>query len=382
MPYSTLIITAGISALAPRNEIGSRLRGKPSPLIFTPGKQNPEATDPDLSRDQLFQTCDEFLNQDRTQNPREFNPEEISAEFSVLHKLRQENRLAQGALVHLIHTASLAGQLAVQFLRPILEERLDVQVHLHELSVPFDPSQSGGLALASGAFIGTVSRLLREQDPHTTAFAPIGGYKVMVALGHTAASFHGFSSLYLHEDDQVLQEIAPAPITITPERHTAIAATALHVGNGAEWQNLESSDRQIIESHPAFFTRVDDLVELNELGQFLRLDNLPVLLSPEAQNERNAQPSLIEKQLRQLAAQAATNPDHPGINHDMTRASGRSHPWRIAKMGDGNRIAWQITPSAILIGKIWRDHDTYEKEAHTFIQSSLPKTQSQFISLS
>lgn len=381
MPYSTLVITAGISALAPRNEIGSRLRESDSPLIFPPGKQNPEARDSGAGPDQLEKSCLEFLALQRSRQPREVDAQTVSAEFSVLDQLRRDGRLAKGALVHLIHTPTIGGRLAVILQKPLLEEQLGVQIQPHELDVPFDPSMAGGLALASGAFIGTVSRLLRDLHPHTAAFAPIGGYKVMVALGHTAASFHGFPSLYLHEDSQVLQEIAPAPIALAPAVRETIAETARRVGNFAEWSDLGEQDRQTVERHPAFFTRVDDLVGLNELGQFLRLEAIPILLSPDAETERTRQRDVLEKQIRQIRDQAAAKPDHPGINHDLRTAPGRHHPWRLARMGDGIRIAWQITPEALLIGKIWRDHDEYDREAAAFIQQALPGNYDHFTRL-
>lgn len=281
--------------------------------------------------------------------------------------------------MHLIQTPTFGGRLAVQLQAPLLEARLGVQVHPVELSVPFDPSRPGGLALASGAFIGTVSRLLRDADRNSTAFAPIGGYKVMVALGHTAASFHGFPSLYLHEDSQVLQEIAPAPLTIPAEVRSLLEPLAIKVGNGAGWAQLSDADRKLIEAHPSFFTRVDDLVELNELGQFLRLDSLPLLLSLEAHAEFEREPVILRSQIFQLAEIAVTNPDHPGINHDLRSNSGRNHPWRLARMGRGIRIAWQITGDRLLIGYIWRDHDTYNEEAAKWVTTPLPASTSGYI---
>ncbi len=368
MPFSTIILTAGISAFAPRNILGAFFRQSGSPLSFPPGKQNPEPADASLAEGDLEKSCLAFL-QGHADAP---DPSAVSAEFSVLHQLKASGQLGAGAVVHLIHTRTFGGRLAVKLQLPILEKHLGIQAYAHELTVPFDPGIPGGLALASGAFIGTVSRLLTGQDPRSTAFAPIGGYKVMVALGHTAASFHGFSSLYLHEDSQILQQIAPAPISIPAETRQRIADTALRVGNGAEWNVLESVDRQTIESHPAFFTRVDDLVELNELGQFLRLDSLPVLLSPEAASTFSRNRMLFSSQLRQLREKAIIDPDYPGINHDLVSTNGRNHPWRIAQMGDGVRIAWQITPTALLVRHLWPNHDTYEKEAPTVVITRIP----------
>ncbi|MDB0056969.1 hypothetical protein N9F36_07695 [Akkermansiaceae bacterium] len=363
MPYSNLILTAGISALAPRNRLGERFREEGSPLDFLKNAQNPVASDSGWSMESVVTECRAFA-EPITNFPEKLDPGRISAEFSMLHAIATHGqRLSPGAVVHLVHTPTLGGRLAVILQRPLLEARLGVQVHAHELSVPFDPAQAGGLALASGAFIGLISTLLRDCDPNHTAFAPIGGYKSMVALGHTAASFHGFHSLYLHEDSQVLQEIAPTPIQIPDETRAAISPLSRRVGNGAEWSSLSEAEQDVIHAHSAFFTRIGDLVELNELGQFLRLDEIPVRLSPEALDELNKDRALITKQLLQLRTLTVVNPDHPGVNHDWVGVKGRHHPWRIAKMGDGNRYAWQMDKDKLSISRIWRIHSDYENEA-------------------
>ncbi|WP_075089046.1 hypothetical protein [Verrucomicrobium spinosum] len=233
MPFSTLVLTAGISALAPRNYFGKLFRKEDSPIKFDNGQQNPVPKDPTLSEEAVFNSCLTWAAH-QTSQAQQLPPEEISAEFSILYAIaKQRNALAQGALVHLIHTPTLGGRLSATIQETALETQLGVQVHRQELSVPFDPTQRGGLAMASGAFIGQISRLLRDGHPDTTAFAPIGGYKSMVALGHIAASFHGLPSLYLHEDSQVLQEIAPAPVHFSEDDRATISSTARKIGNGA-----------------------------------------------------------------------------------------------------------------------------------------------------
>jgi len=368
MPFSTIVLTAGISAFAQRNILGARFRQSASPLAFPPGKQNPEPADALLPTELLEKSCLTFLQESDEVS----DPAAVSAEFSVLHQLKSSGQLGTGAVVHLIHTPTFGGRLAAKLLLPLLQKHLDVQGHAHELTVPFDPSIPGGLALASGAFIGTVSRLLTGQDPRSTAFAPIGGYKVMVALGHTAASFHGFPSLYLHEDSQVLQQIAPAPISIAEEIRQRIASTSLRVGNGAEWKLLEPADQQIIASHPAFFTHVDDLVELNELGQFLRLNDIPIHLSQEAATALRKEHNLLFKQILQIRDLAISDLNYPGINHDWTSVPGLAHPWRIARMGDFKRFAWQMIEGKLFIYKIWRTHPAYDQEAAVAITTKFP----------
>lgn len=372
MPYSSLILTAGISAFTPRNALGKRFREPGSPLTFPPGKQNPEPANPSWASDKLSAACAEWAGT-LLNHASVLADSEISAEYSMLHAINTHGKgLSHGALVHLVHTPTLAGRLAVELQSAILESRLRVQCHPVELTVPFDPAQPGGLALSSGAFIGQVSSLLAHSDSYTTAFAPIGGYKSMVALGHVAASFHGFPSLYLHEDSQTLQEIAPAPIGIAKEVRLQAGGVARKVGNGAEWKSLTRAEQECIDQHPAFFRRLEDLVELNELGHFLRLDSMPIWLDPAAEEERKADASVIDSQIRQIATLATADPAQPRLNHSLVSAKGRSHPWRLAQMGNGIRIAWQLTEDALLIGKIWRDHDEYEKTASVWIQRPLP----------
>ncbi len=380
MPYTNLILTAGISSFASRNIFGVRFREPGSPLTFPNGQQNPVAADKILTDDALQQACREWASPLLLQ---QLDPSAISAEFSVLHAIvRQGKGLSPGAVVHLVHTPTLGGRLAVILQQELLSSLLGIQLHPVELSIPFDPSQPGGLALASGSFIGQISRLLQGNDPRQAAFAPIGGYKSMVALGHTAASFHGFPSLYLHEDSQVLQEIAPAPVSISPQVRAAVGATALRIGNGADLHQLNEEERRIVDAHTSFFTRIDDLVELNELGQYLRLNELPVLLSPQAVTAYREDQHLLRNQIFQIRDIAVVDPDHKGINHDLTSTHGRNHPWRLARMGQGIRIVWQTTRETLLIQQIWRNHDQYEKEAAGVVTQSLPAALTGFRSLS
>lgn len=157
MPFSTLVLTAGISALAPRNYFGKLFRKEDSPIKFDNGQQNPVPKDPTLSEEAVFNSCLTWAAH-QTSQAQQLPPEEISAEFSILYAIaKQRNALAQGALVHLIHTPTLGGRLSATIQETALETQLGVQVHRQELSVPFDPTQRGGLAMASGAFIGQIS---------------------------------------------------------------------------------------------------------------------------------------------------------------------------------------------------------------------------------
>lgn len=370
MPYSTLILTAGISALGFRNVFGARLREEDSPITFPRGQQNPIAVDMSLSAEDLYLQCLEFIGET---DLADLDVKMVSAEFSMFHAVSEsKNKLTPSAQIFLLHTPTIGGRLAVHVQKDVIERFFQVHVHPVELSVPFDPAIPGGLSLAAGAFIGQVSQLLKGHSVEQTAFAPIGGYKSMVALGYVAASFYGFPSLYLHEDSQVLQQIAPAPVSITPETRRSIAPLARRIGNGAEWSALSEGEKRLVSQEPAYFTRVDDLIELNELGQYLRLSDLPIRLSPSAQDEFTHDSRVIGQQLRQIRDLASANPDYPGINHDLISAPNRIRPWRLAQMGKGCRVAWQITDDALLVYKVWRDHAQYEREAPQAIQEPIP----------
>ena len=306
----------------------------------------------------------------------------ISAEYSVLHELKKKGRLTANGVVHLIHTPSFGGRLAVATQSAIIEREIGFQVVPRELPVPFDPSIPGGLSLASGAFIGMLSDLFRHNTPNETAFAPIGSYKVMVALGQTAASFHGFSSLYIHEDSQVIQEIAPIPILLPPSEREKIASTARKVGSASELSTLPQDNQAIIRQYPSFFIIDDGVVALNELGQFLRLDETPILLLPQANETLLRNPNLLTGQILQIKNLAMQNPAHPGINHDLVTTRGRNHPWRLAQMANGIRIAWQLHEQSLLIGRIWTNHGQYEAEAPSFITSALNTNLQSYIQMS
>ncbi len=306
------------------------------------------------------------------------NPTSVSAEYSLLHALRQMRRLGPNPRIVIVHTDTLGGRAAVQVLAKVLARDFNAAMTLRCIA-DFDVSDPVRLQSGLGSFMEIVAGALAEGEPSGTCFAPVGGYKVMTSLGYLAGAYMGFPTAYLHEDSQVLQTIPAVPIQWSIEVlrpvGSALRATLELVSLG----DLSAEVRRQIDAHPYLFERLDNHVVRNAFGVFLahRPELFGVLgpriwVSPQVVSRcaHDAQAThFVCGQLHELQKQLVDGGSWGELRHDMTFANLKDAPFFLYK-GSSNgelvgRAAYRYDSATgdLYVNHVWTDHDIYEYEA-------------------
>jgi putative CRISPR-associated protein (TIGR02619 family) len=379
MPYHHIVITAGISSFSPANifrkwhdaELGLFAFERTNPIA-------PKGEDADALLEKWRSACATAdLNAMAVAAPKN-----VSAEFSLLHALRAGNHLGDAPDVVLIHTAGVGGRAAAILLERVIPAAFHARVSLRPVD-DLEPNDRVRLRRSLGGFMEVVAESLEGRDPFSTCFAPVGGYKVMTALGYLAGAYRGFPTAYLHEDSQVLQEIPAVPIRMDREelRKTAPLLRRLH-RRDMEWTTLSETEREAVRRHPYLFDRLDDLVAVNAFGEFLM--NQPenaglfacrVFLSPEAEKAARDRRhrDFIFQQIRELIKKLDLPKENWGkLRHDLDFSSLAKNPnfflYKGARNGDltfSAAYAHDPEKGEIRLNRIWTDHKEYERKAES-----------------
>ncbi|MFP4350385.1 MAG: hypothetical protein ACLFQY_18995, partial [Desulfococcaceae bacterium] len=198
------------------------------------------------------------------------SPKKVSAEYSLLHALQKAKRLGDSPRVVFIHTDSFGGRAAVTVLAPLCRADFNAHVTCKEVA-DIDPSDRERMQRSLGGYMQIVAASLEEGDAGFTCFAPLGGYKVMTALGYVAGAYRGFPTLYIHEDNQGLHEIPPVPVRVDMDALSEAAPLMRRLRNTGdkEWAELSKAEQNQVEQNEYFFERVDTLVGINAFGRFV-----------------------------------------------------------------------------------------------------------------
>lgn len=370
-----LVATTGISVLAKHNQIGSHLfktcddlvtwdRSTPSPI------GDPAATTTEMcARARAVR-----LDPDRVKA--------VSAEYSMLLAMRHddENLLATGAAIQLVHTATFAGTLAARVIKPILEKDFGVSVALHEVK-DLDIADKRAMRSALGGFMQKVATLLEDGEPWGTRFAPLGGYKVMTSLAYVAGAYLGYPTLYLHENNQVIHTLPAVPIefkaALAKDLASVIRRTAPRTRS---FKALSKAHQALIKRHDYLFDRIGDEVELNAFGLFLRSrPELQAALRPRIEFSRAARGAwstegrshqAIRNQLDMLIGEVELEQHErrADTHHEYSWAGKGKDALRKADFclfkGGEVRMTWRydIEFDQLRINHIWISHDQYESD--------------------
>jgi putative CRISPR-associated protein (TIGR02619 family) len=369
--YYNVVLTSGISLLSPQNVFGKLATTRTDfersgPTTFAPTSGSSE--DVILER---------WVKDTVAAVPQVEDPMRVSAEYSLLHALRQEQRLGPAPTVSVIHTDSFAGRLAAFALKPRLERDFSARVELRQipsLNVEDRVRLRRGLA----EFMTIVARALEAGgDPRTTCFASIGGYKVMTTLGYLAGTYLGYPSAYLHEDNQILHEIPYVPIQIDPEVLRARAPLMRRVGRCAETSSLSAEERERVAREPYLFEMDEDMVAVSAFGQFLmqradlqHLFGTRLLASPEVERmledraRRREVFAAVERMLRAL--EHPTEKRNVGLLRHEANLGVEGASFSVFKSPDrAVRLAYRYDAESdtVRLGWVWMEHDAYEREA-------------------
>ncbi len=368
MPYSAIVMTAGISLFGQRNHYGKWTREQG---LFRFEQTNPLPLEGATEEAALEQWKGAI--QHLQLHAHEQDPASVSAEYSLLLRLQQQNRLGPIIQVELLYTETLGGTAAALLLQRLLEQDFNAAVTLRQWG-DVDVDSPSGLSASLGQFMHEVVSALDGHDASYTCFAPICGYKVMTSLGYLAGSWRGFSTVYLHEDQQVLHEIPAIPIRVDPDAVQAVAPLVQRVGDGCELEDLDEDEGNKLDEHSWLFEQSDGLVMVNAIGQFLRsLPEHAHLFSPrilvaEQVLGQGGHRKLVLKQLASLANKLAAGSNEADLHHQwFTTGAG----WDLYKGSSNGQIAFRAVYSFVenggcgelRVAHLWTDHDRYEREA-------------------
>lgn len=262
--FSSIVMTSGISLFGAMNYFGRWTREGGYFVFRGPNPSVEKGDSEERAMRKWLDAVQPLLAK------REWHPEQVSAEYSMLHALKRLGKLEPSPVVTLFHTDTLGGVASAQLLKRVMEQDFSAQVRLCPVRIDVDDRVVLNRLL--GDYMYQLSKELQSGDPSGTCFAPIGGYKVMTSFGYLVGSFHGYPTAYLHEDSQhMLHIIPPVPIDINPAffREHAPFIRRLMVEGLLEYESLTWEERLLVESHASLFTVEEGTVYLNPFGSFL-----------------------------------------------------------------------------------------------------------------
>lgn len=355
----TLIATAGVSVFSGRN-LGRTwsVTHAEGLLTFEDRSPVPQLT-PGVEVEQVLERW-------RSTRPTVEDERRISAEYSALHALD----LADGARVVLLHSDTVAGALAAHLVADLIAERTTCHVQLISIT-DLDPDRPRGVRAAIADFVRKLSDALIQGEPRTTAFAPIGGFKVMTALGYLVGAYHGYPSVYLHEGKQLVHRVPPVRIRVDEDELRPVADLVRRARTGVEV--TDAAEQRAIDDLPWLFERDGDIVYLNAFGELLRVDEryLPILGARVWIAERRAirdHEAMFRREVRDLLKELARPHEHRGT---LSHGESFQHHGTAFKVYRGARngtvtftaaYAYDEAKERLDIRKVWFDHDRYERD--------------------
>lgn len=269
--YQDVVMTTGVSLFAGHNVFGKWTRennffkfekGRPNPYLHE-GEPEEQATKRWL------------LEAQGVLGSAKKDPENVSAEYTMLHTLRREKKLNAQPNIALFHTETLGGRLSAKLLEKVIARDFNATVSLHGVTVDVTDKQVK-LNSQVGDYMKSLSDALTNGYPGSTCFAPIGGYKVMTSFGYIVGAFHGYPTAYVQEEAQHrLHIIPPVPLDI-PEaffKENVDFIRRLRNRDLIPYDQLTYHEKSAVDSHPALFEIVDidgeRHVVFNPFGEFL-----------------------------------------------------------------------------------------------------------------
>lgn len=365
--YSRVVMTSGVSAFLPRNQL--RTWAEEQGMLVWQGQNLNPSPAPGLSAEQAYDRLQRAKPGLRTVA----EPEKVSAEYSALHTLRAEGRLSPSPRVVLIHTDSVGGTAAAILVGMLLERDFDADVHLR--SVSLDLGDRVALRYGLGGFMQSVAAALGEGEPSTTAFVPLGGYKIMTSLGYLAGAYRGYPTLYIQEETQIVHEVPAVPIRIAHGDLERIAGLMRSVRAGFPIDDLDQAALELVDEFPWLFERSDDLIGVNAFGVFLMDDpdhrelfSTPIAISDQVGDVlSSSHGEFAAQQIEVLARKLASRSNEQGLQHEMQwnlRSDRGQHLYKGASNGRlAFRCLYRFANDRLEVEHAWTSHERYEEEA-------------------
>ena len=374
--YQRLIATSGTSAIGGGN-VGMVWLKQQTELVRVEGM--PPRPVPVTSAEEAVSA---LLQRWTTASPPVADPTRVSAEYSVLHALRQHRRIAASPDVVMIHSDTFDGRLAARMAGHLIERDFGARVQ-YRTTADLDARRPAELRRSLGAFMHEVGRALREGEPGSTCFSPIGGYKVMTALGYVAGAFLRYPTLYLHEGSQgALHEIPWVPIRIDEAELKGLAPLIRRAMAGVMSSALTEREREQARAYPWLFEQADidgdTQVLLNAFGHFLREEpRYRGLIGAQVRGGSSLTAACARADSRAFCAgeidgllQALGDPirNRATLHHEADFGH-RDTAWSLYKGASGSAgvfralYRWDSGADTLDVKEVWLDHDAYERQA-------------------
>lgn len=368
-PIHRLVATAGISVLMGKNLGRTWANVHAADLVsFEGGPTAPIRclVDPTTAEAELGSRLRRTL-------PEVTDPRRVSAEYSAVHALG----LQKGAEVVLLHSDTFAGRAAAVLNQELLQSHMSLQVRRIQVA-DLDVDRTKGVQRAIADFVHQLSKVLREGHPSNAAFAPLGGYKVMTALGYLVGAYHHYPSLYLHESRQLVHRVPPVPIRVDEDDLASVADLVRRTRHGASITDVETL--RDIDARPWLFERDEDDVFLGAFGHLLRDDpRYRSVLGPRVRmadpTELRGHEAWIRPQVRSLIDKLERPLDYRGELHHESVFELTSSRFALYKGASNGRFAFRAAylydePTDTLdLRKVWLSHDRYESDARRVLES-------------
>ncbi|HXG23793.1 MAG TPA: putative CRISPR-associated protein [Chthonomonadales bacterium] len=300
----------------------------------------------------------------------------VSAEYSAIHSLKQQGWLSEKPHIVLVHTDTFGGRAAAHIIDALLQANFSASVEREEVHINVDDRDE--LRYNLGDFMQKVADKLRNHDTHTTCFAPLGGYKVMTSLGYLAGAIHGFPTIYMHEDKQIVHVLPAVPVRVSREELQSIAPLMKRIGKGLELKDLNEQEQCLLEQYSWLFERADEYVGVNAFGIFLMqapenadLFGVRILVAKEVNKQYSSkdQKAFIDQQLKTLAGKLAADSPEADLFHEreegkLSLDQSRLH---LYKGSNGQFVfraiyTYEKDTNTLRVFKVWTNHDKYERE--------------------
>ena len=110
--------------------------------------------------------------QELIQQKGSWKEESVSAEYSMLHALKRQNKLREYPFIALFHTNTLGGTAAAKLLKYIIERDFSATVELHTVNI--DVADRVSLNRSLGDYMGELNDVLRQGHPRGHALHRLG----------------------------------------------------------------------------------------------------------------------------------------------------------------------------------------------------------------
>ncbi|AEX84851.1 hypothetical protein XO10_02090 [Marinitoga sp. 1135] len=308
------------------------------------------------------------------------DPKKVSVEYSLVHTLKEMNKLANNPDISIIHTNTKEGIISAKLNEYIFRKDFNANVILK--GVDFDINDRIKLNKQYGEFMDILVTELQKGNIYNTFFSPTPGYKVMSYLGYVAGSFYGYKMGYLYEEGSVFQEVPPIPIKFDIEESIDYLYLIKEIQESEiKYNSLSKMEQEFIDNHTYFFDTIDGVVVLNAFGLFLFKNILTteIFISDELKemwdkldnDKRKFVKTQIFELIRKIKLFKSNNNSYKGeLMHNKSWEGKRFNKPYLYKSITGNifRAVWDTDENKLNLYYIWLDHDKYEREYEKIMQ--------------